>query len=145
MDWKLLGFSSLAVYGMMVIVGMIISLLSSQLQCSKISFTESLKQGGIFALFPVFIYVLAAAFTLVRTPFIDTLESFGIPKTVSPMLGVGYLIMISAWVSSVWNIHSTEKVVCTPDLKEMTDFKKKMLVELQQKEEEKEKNAQKSK
>ena len=52
--------------------------------------------------------------------------------------------MLTAWVTTVWNVHNSEKVVCQADLKEMTDFKKKLLAELAQKEKEKEDNAAKS-
>jgi hypothetical protein len=51
--------------------------------------------------------------------------------------------MLTSWVSTVWNVHNSEKVVCQANLKEMTDFKKKLLSELAQKEKEKEANASK--
>jgi cytochrome c biogenesis factor len=144
MDWKQLGLSSLAVFGLLLLAGTIISLLSSQLQCSKISVSESFKQGSIFAFLPTLVYSLGAAFAQVRTPFSRTLTSFGIPEDSSSIMGVGYITMITAWVSAVWAIHTIEKNVCKPDVNEMTAFKTKMLAELQQKELDKEKQAQKS-
>ena len=141
MYWKLLGFSSIAVFLVLGIAGLIVSILSSQLQCSKRSISESFKQGFISAAAPTIAYAAAAAFHLVRNPFSATLHSFGIPADKSEIIGVGYLTMIIFWITTVWNIHNTEAVLCNPDAKEMTEFKKKLLAELQQKELQKDKLA----
>jgi hypothetical protein len=143
MDWKNLGLSMAAVYLLLFVSGIIVSLLSTQLQCSKISFTSSLLQGGIFAIWPTIVYGIGAALEFVRKPFSGTLNSFGIPKNISQIVGLGYLVMIMSWVAGVWNIHNSENAVCVSTTAEMTEFKKKMLAELQSKEEEKEANASK--
>jgi Na+(H+)/acetate symporter ActP len=141
MDYKLLAFSSAGVLGVMFLSGLVVSLLSTQLQCSKIGTSTSLKQGLISAMAPTLVYTLAAAFLIVRHPFSSTFESFGVPEDSARILGVGYLTMLTAWVTSVWNIHNSEKTVCQTNLKEMTDFKKKMMSELAEKERQKEANA----
>lgn len=141
MDYKLLAFSSAGVLGVMFLSGVVISLLSTQLQCSKIGTSTSLKQGLISAMAPTLVYTLAAAFFVIRHPFSGTFESFGIPEETARVLGVGYITMLTAWVTTVWNIHNSEKTVCQADLKEMTDFKKKMMAELAEKERQKEANA----
>lgn len=141
MDFKQWGFSLLAVYAVLYIVGLVISILSSQLQCSKISWTTSAQQGAIWAAYPTGLYALATYFEFVRRPFSNTLLSFGLPEDKAEVIGVGYLVMLIGWIATVWNIHNTEKVACNPDVKEMTEFKQKLIAELQQKEEEKEKNA----
>lgn len=141
MDVKQWGFSLLAVYAILYIGGLVISILSSQLQCSKISWTTSASQGAIWAAYPTAVYGLATYFSAIRNPFSNTLIGFGIPDETSQVMGVGYLLILISWIATVWNIHNTEKSACNPDLKEMTDFKKKLITELQQKEEEKEKNA----
>jgi hypothetical protein len=144
MDWKLLGFSTIAVFLVLGTAGFVISLISSQLQCSKRNLPEHAKQGFISATAPALAYAVAAAFEFIRSPYSNSLESFGIPKDKAMTTGVGYIVMIIFWITTVWNIHLTEATVCNPDLKEMSEFKKKLLAELQQKEAEKEKNAQKS-
>ena len=128
------------VFGVLTVSGIIISLLSSQLQCSKIGFFESLRQGSYSALLPTGIYALSVYFEAVRSPFSNTLQSFGLPETTTNIVGVGYLAMLGMWISTVWNIHYTEKKVCVASADEMSKFKKDMLAKLQQKEEEKEKN-----
>jgi hypothetical protein len=144
MDYKLLAFSAVGVLGVMFLSGFVVSLLSTQLQCSKIGTSTSLKQGLISAIGPPLVYTLGAAFFVVRHPFSGTFESFGVPEESARILGVGYITMLTAWVTTVWNIHNSEKVVCQTNVKEMTDFKKKLLAELAQKEKEKEDNAAKS-
>jgi len=141
MDYSLLALSALAVFGVLLVSGTIVSLLSTQLQCSKTGIGTAFTQGGISAVAPTLIYSLAAAFLLIRNPFSNTLESFGLPPQTARVVGVGYLTMLTAWVTTVQNIHASEKAVCQTNLKEMTDFKKKMLAELAQKEKAKEDNA----
>ncbi len=143
MDYKALGISSLAVMAVVTVAGSIISLLSTQLQCSKIGFGTSMKQGFFSSIGPTVIYALSARFVALRSPFAGTFSRFGVPDDLSPVLGVGYLTMLMFWVTVMWNIHNSEKAVCQPDTREMTDFKTKLLAELQQKELEKEKHAQK--
>lgn len=143
MDYKLLGFSTLGVGGVLAASGVVVSLLSTQLQCSKIGFSTSLKQGFISALGPTLVYLLAAIFTMIRHPFSGTFESFGVPEETARVLGVGYITMLTAWVTSVWNIHNSEKTVCQADIKEMSAFKKKLMAELAQKEKAKEDHAKK--
>ena len=143
MDYTLLGLSGLAVFGVTTVSGLIISLLSTQLQCSKISFVSSLKQGSISAVGPTIVYTLAAAFLILRKPFSQTFVSFGVPEETARMLGVGYLVMLVSWITMVWNVHQSEKAVCQTTAKEMTDFKKKLLAELAEKEKQKEEHAKK--
>lgn len=143
MDYKQLALASGAVFGVMFVAGMIISLLSTQLQCSKIGATTSALQGLYSAFLPTIVYALATRFTMIRHPFSSTFERFGVSPDKSEFLGIGYLVMITSWVSVVWNINKSEKAVCKPDLREMTEFKQQLMIELQKKELEKEKNAQK--
>lgn len=141
MDYKLWMFSLLAVYGTLFISGIIISLLSSQLQCSKINWTVSTQQGAIWATVPTIFYGVTTYFEVVRNWFAVPLQSFGIPEDKAPMLGVGYVVMLFTWMMTVWNIHNTEKIACTPDISEMTEFKKKLMADLEAKQQAEEKNA----
>lgn len=128
------------VFGVVTVSGIIISILSSQLQCSKISVVTSLKQGAFSAILPSIVYFLAVYFPMIRNPFSHTLSYFGINELTSQIVGVGYLVMLTSWITTVWNIHNTEKAVCVPDLNEMTEFKKKLLAELEAKQIAEEKN-----
>ena len=143
MDYKLLAFSCLAVFGLLLVSGFVVSLMSTQLQCSKTSMSTAFKQGAISALPPTIVYALSAVFLIIRNPYSRTFQSFGVDEETARILAVGYLTMLTCWITGVQNVHTSEKTVCQADLKEMTDFKKKMMAELAQKEKEKEANAKK--
>lgn len=143
MEWGKLAMASGAVYVLLFVIGFLISILSSWLQCDKTSIGTSLYQGLFFGSGPTLAYALASAFTSVRNPFGNTFASFGISTVQAPVYGVAYLVMLFAWVFSVWIIHSTEKTVCVTSNEELNEFKRKLLGELQQKEDEKEANANK--
>jgi hypothetical protein len=136
MDYKLVAISTLAVYGTLLIAGTIISLLSSQFQCSKVGVGESFKQGAIFGVFPTITYAIAAIFLFVRKNFSNTLQGFGIPEEYAPVMGVGYLVMLACWISVVSVIHNTAKAVCNPDVNQMSTFKKNLLAKIAAKERE---------
>ena len=133
MDWKNLFISIAAVFAVMYISGFCISMLGSFIQCGKTSITESGTEGAIWASFPTFIYGLAATIGYVRHPFSDTLAGFGVDKINSELAAVGYLMMLSTWVSTVWVVHNTERAVCVPSTSEMTEFKERLLKQLAEK------------
>lgn len=143
MDYQQLAMSSGIVFAIMFVAGMVISLLSTQLQCSKIGAGTSALRGLYSAFPPTIVYALASYFNVIRHPFSSTFENFGIDSITSQTLGLGYLVMITSWVTVVTNVNQSEKLVCKPDLKEMTDFKQKLMTELYQKEKKKEANAEK--
>jgi hypothetical protein len=136
MDWIAVG----SVYGVLLITGVVISLLSTQLQCSKISFSVAFLEGLKFGVIPTILYGVATYFEVVRTPFIDFFASRGLEKS-APVFGIGYLIMLGAWVSGVWNVHNSEIATCVPSTSEMTEFKEKLMKELADKQAAEEKNA----
>jgi hypothetical protein len=145
MEWNYTswGLSSLAVYGILAGIGVGVSVLSSQLQCSKISGTTSATYGAIWAAPPAIVYLLSTFFERIRSPFANTLKMapFGLTDETSQFVGVGYLMALTTWIMTSWVINRTERAVCNPDAAEMTEFKKKLIAELQQKQEEEEKNA----
>ena len=137
MDWKALA----SVYGVLLIVGVIISLLSTQLQCSKTSFSVALREGALFGVLPAGLYGLGTYFEPVRKPFIDTFLGFGVDESTSAILGIGYLLMLGAWPSAVWNVHNSEIQTCVASASEMTEFKTKLMKELAEKQAAEEANA----
>lgn len=147
MEWNYTswGLSSLAVYGILTGIGVGVSVMSSQLQCSKMSGTTSAMYGAIWALPPALVYLLSTFFQTIRSPFVNTLKMapFGLTEESSQFVGVGYLMALTTWIMTSWVINRTERAVCNPDAAEMTQFKKKLIAELQQKQQEEEKNAEK--
>lgn len=133
--------SSGVVFGVLLLSGTVISLLSGQLLCSKIKVGSNFYQGAMYAILPTLTYAVARYFQVVRGPFVRTLESFGLSTDTATTVGIGYLVMMAGWISVVWDVHRTEKAVCNPDAKEMTEFKKNLLAKLEKDEATKEKNA----
>lgn len=146
MEWNYTswGLSGLAVYGILVGIGVGISAMSSQMQCSKMSGTMSATYGAVWAAPPAILYLIATFFQRIRSPFANTLKAapFGLTDESSQFVGVGYLMALTTWIMTSWTINRTERAVCNPDAAEMTEFKKKLIAELAQKQQEEEKTAQ---
>jgi hypothetical protein len=117
-------------------VGFAISLLGSQLQCSKIGLGTSAIQAIYWALYPTLAFLLATYFPVVLAPFENTIRSFGVDGYARE-LALGYIMMIVSWIGTVYAIHATEKSVCVTSVDEMNAFKKKLLEELKEKDEDK--------
>ena len=120
-------------FGTLTVVGFLISLISTQLQCSKINAVTSLKQGAIYASAPSLVGTLGY-FCIVRGPFARTFESFGFSPETAITWSLAYIVAVTSWVTCIYNINSSEKAVCKPDVAEMSEFKKKLLAELHAKE-----------
>ena len=135
-NWKAVG----SVYGILLITGFVISLLSTQLQCSKVNFSVAFTEGLKFGAIPTILYGLASYFEQVRKPFIDIFTTYAGEK-YGAVIGLGYLIMLGAWVSGVWNVHNSEIATCVASTSEMTEFKEKLMKELADKQAAEEKNA----
>lgn len=131
MDWKSIG----SVYGILFITGVVMSLLSTQLQCSKTSFSTSLIQGAQFAAISTVPYLLTY-FDTVRGLFIEPFKPYG-----GPGVGLGVLIMLAAWPAGVLNVGHSETAACVASTSEMTEFKDKLMKELAEKQAAEEKNA----
>jgi len=133
-----------AVYAFMFFCGWFISWLSGYLQCGKMSISENAKQGAIWASYPTGIYALSTYVERVRSPFVNTLSGFGVPESMKDVVGVGYLVMLSVWIATVWNLHSTTKAVCNPSVDEMSEFKKNLLKKLEDEQKEEQANKEKT-
>lgn len=141
MDWKKWGFSVVAVFGILFVTGFILTLLATQFQCSKIDTAQSATEGAIFGGINAIFYAALTYFSFMRAPFSNTLSSFGIYPDKAEVVGVGYVIMLLSWILTVRLIYSSEDVVCKPDVKEMNEFKEKLMKELEEKQAAVEKNA----
>lgn len=130
--------SILAVYVFTFFSGWFISWISGYMNCSKSNVGENVKQGAIWATYPTIVYALSTYFERVRTPFVNTLSGFGVPENIKEVIGVGYLVMLSVWIGTVWNIHNTTKAVCVPTVDEMSAFKSNLISKLKKKQEEEE-------
>lgn len=141
MELGKLAFAVLAVYGSMFLIGMIVSVSSSGIQCGKTDGAEHAKQGAIWAVYPTVVYGLTVYFPVLRRFAANTLRStFGLSEEYVEIAAVGYLMMLISWVATVWNISSTEKAVCNPSVDEMSEFKQNLAKKLKEKQEAEQKN-----
>lgn len=125
-----------SVYGSMFVIGFIISIASSGIQCQKTNMATHAKEGAIWSVYPTVIYGATTYFPVLRRFAVQTLKSiFGFSDEIAEVAAVGYLMMLISWVATVWNVSATEKAVCNPDTQEMTQFKQKLIAELKQKQE----------
>jgi hypothetical protein len=128
------------VYGGLVIVGFCLSMLSSYLNCSKISPSISTSEGFVWATLPTFFYWLANYFDSVRGVFTSVLsKTFGVTSNLDA-IAVGYLMMLGSWIMTTRMIHLTESEVCKPSKDELKKFRDDLEKELKKKEDEKEEN-----
>lgn len=130
--------SILAVYVLTFFSGWLISWVSGYMNCSKTSISENAKQGAIWGVYPTIVYAASTYYEPIRKPFVNTLTSFGVPENIKEVIGVGYLLMLSVWIGTVWNIHNTTKAVCVPSVDEMSKFKTNLISKLKKKQEEEE-------
>ncbi len=143
MDWSKWLSSIGAVYVFTFFSGWLISWMSGYMNCSKSNAGENAKQGAIWGVYPTIVYALSTYFERVRSPFVNTLSSFGVSENIKEVIGVGYLVMLSVWIGTVWNIHNTTKAVCVPSVDEMSAFKTNLINKLKKKQEEEEAEKQK--
>lgn len=141
MELGKLALAILAVYGSMFLIGMIVSVASSGIQCGKTDAAEHAKQGAIWATYPTVVYGLTVYFPILRRFAVNTLRStFGLSEQYVEIVAVGYLMMLMSWIATVWNISTTEKAVCNPSVDEMSEFKQNLVKKLKEKQETEEKN-----
>ena len=141
MELGKLALAILAVYGSMFLIGMIVSVASSGIQCGKTDAAEHAKQGSIWAVYPTIVYGLTVYFPVLRRFAVNTLRStFGLSEQYVEIVAVGYLMMLMSWIATVWNISTTEKAVCNPSVDEMSEFKQNLVKKLKEKQEAEEKN-----
>jgi len=121
------------VYLGLFIIGFCMSLLSSFMNCGKISPSSSMQEGVVWASLPAFLFWLANYFDSVRNIFTSQLSTFGIKSNLD-VIGVGYLMMLGSWIMTTRMIHLTESDVCKPSIDELNKFKEDLEKELKTKE-----------
>lgn len=141
MDLNKFLISLLVVFALSFVVGLLLSLLASQMQCSKMDIVESAKEGTVYSAIVTIFYSALAYFPILRNPFKNTLENyFNVSSEHSTKIAIGYVLMILSWPLTVNLLYSIEKNVCKPDVSEMNAFKKKLMSELEEKQKEEKDN-----
>jgi hypothetical protein len=96
-------------------------------KCEKVSIVDSALESLLFAAFPSLVPVLAFYVPSTVQPFINVLQdTFGVTPERAPMLGMGYLMMLVAWVSGSQTVGRITAKVCVPTVDEVAEFKRRI-------------------
>jgi hypothetical protein len=111
-------------FGVLFVAGVIMCLAGTSLYCQMVDIVESLKQAAYFALWPALVSILAHFVPAIVRPFENVLrDTFGVSPTMAPVLGMGYVMMLVAWITGAQAIGSIQKTVCIPTVDEVAAFK----------------------
>lgn len=92
--------------------------------CQKIGIVESLKEAAIFAVVPALVPALMKFVPRVREPFENVLRDvLGVAPEKAPMLAMGYVMMLLAWIMGARAVGNVQKAVCIPTPDEVAEFK----------------------
>jgi len=130
-------------YAILSVLLAVVMVISTSITCSKQHILASLQLGLTITIVPSVIYAISSKYTFIRKPFASVLEMFGLDHDKALMFGGSYILLLFLLPLVVYAIHSAEDSACVATADEMSSFKKKMLLELQEKQEAEEKNAQK--
>jgi hypothetical protein len=133
---KSVGYS----YALLLVAGTIICVAFTFFTCQKTGFLESLKEGAIFAVPSSLIPALVHYVPAVSRPFENVLRDYlYVPPEKAPMLGVGYIMMLIAWIMGARMIGSIQKAVCIPTPDEVAEFKARLQKKVAKEEQKEEK------
>jgi hypothetical protein len=104
--------------------GLILCLGSTFFMCEKIDIMASLKESALFAVFPALVPILTHFVPTVLAPFENVLrDTFGVSPEKAPILGLGYIMMLVAWITGARAVGEIQKAVCIPTVDEVAAFK----------------------
>ena len=104
--------------------GLLLCLGSTFFMCEKIDIMASLKESALFAVFPSLVPIVTHFAPAVLSPFENVLrDTFGVSPEKTHALGLGYIMMLVAWVTGAQAVGSIRKTVCIPTVDEVAAFK----------------------
>lgn len=120
MDFKPVGIS----YAVLAGAGTLLCVAFTFFTCGKIGWLDSLLEGLVFAIPSSLVPLVVQIVPFVSRPFENVLrDTFRVPEEKAPMLGVGYIMMLIAWIMGARMIGSIQKTVCIPTPDEVAEFK----------------------
>ena len=126
--------ATVLIFASMFVVGFVLSVIMSTLQCSKRAYGISMQEGLFFSTLVTGVQWIASTFDSVRLPFARVMMMFGTLPERAEAMGVGYLMMLMSWVGITRMYHSTEVEVCKPSVDEMARVRAELLKTLAEKE-----------
>ena len=111
-------------FGVLFVAGVIMCLAGTFFFCEMIDIVASMKEAAYFALWPALFSILCYFVPAIVRPFENVLrDTFGVSPSMAPVLGLGYVMMLIAWITGAQAIGSIQKTVCIPTVDEVAAFK----------------------
>jgi hypothetical protein len=128
------------IYGILSIVGIVLSILISFMKCGKTSFSASTGEGLVWATVPSLLLLLTYWSPYVLRQFSEPMKMFSsaLTQASTETLGRGYLMMLGGLVMTTRMVHMTDISVCKPSTAELAKFQDELMKELKKKEDDKE-------
>ena len=118
---------TLIAYGVLFAAGFVACLLVPFLSCEKLDALPALIEGAIFALPPALVSVLERFVPAAIAPFVNVVrDTFGVDPEKAPAIGLGYVMMLVAWVMGTRMVTRINKQVCIPTVDEVAEFRKNL-------------------
>lgn len=122
--------NSALLFATLTVTGTVVMMVSTYTTCSKMDFSNAIKNGAISGSVPSIAFFVASYFEFVRHPFTTLFVGFGVEEAMAAKLGCGYIMMLFLWPMIVWCVHDSETKTCVPSVDEMTHFQKAMMEKL---------------
>jgi hypothetical protein len=132
---SLFAIFSLFGFGLAIVMGFF--------QCSKTDIWTSVKEGLMWGLFPVIVYVIVTVSPYIQSEFSSGVQTiFGWTGYASDQqgydnLGMSYALVLIGLIMTTRMVHNIEVAVCKPDVGELAAFQENLMRELKEKEAEK--------
>ena len=118
---------TLIAYGVLFAAGFVICLLVPFLSCEKFDALTALTEGALFGFPPALVSVLERFVPAAIAPFVNVVrDTFGVDPEKAPMIGLGYVMMLVAWVMGTRMVTRINKMVCIPTVDEVAEFRKNL-------------------
>jgi hypothetical protein len=134
-DAKFIGLiaaCAVGIYALFMVLGLLLCVLFSSIECGKIDWASAAKEGALWGLYPAGVWCVISV-PYVRIQFDKFFVSFlGLSAETAVWVSFGYAIMLAA-VAGMFGMRSEAvSKACVPSIDEADAFRKRM-IELQRK------------
>ena len=115
-------------FGILLVVGYLLAIAITSVQCSKQGWWDSLPAGFVWAFWPTLVYVLVGYFTYLREIFSGGIKTIigwtGLIADDSSyeMIGICYALILTGLIVTTRMIYAMDVSVCKPSIDELNEF-----------------------
>jgi hypothetical protein len=136
----MISFLSVAIlFGILWVVGYLLGIAITSVQCGKQGWWSSFPTAFIWALFPTLVYALVSYFTYLQGIFSGGIKTIlgwtGMIADDSSydLIGLCYALVLTGLMVTTWMIYSLDVSVCKPTTDELNEFSFNHIRELHEK------------